>query len=201
MPRTCASSGIVENTIHAYIWENWSQASHNQPQPTPKADGYGLKCSGELSSWGVGMGLAGLLSRHLGGSWGTCPAGCFPSGKRAVWARFWGTQSAGGGNTMVCVGAGGRGCVWWWWGCLCVFFFPFALFTLSQLLSQNNLSTRVLSGFATMNCFAKSRRFARNLNFVELCEKVKHFTEFWPHPHCTPRLCLVLKCLFYQEMK
>lgn len=102
---------------------------------------------------------------------------------------------------FVCVGAGGRGCVWWWWGCLCVFFFPFALFTLSQLLSQNNLSTRVLSGFATMNCFAKSRRFARNLNFVELCEKVKHFTEFWPHPHCTPRLCLVLKCLFYQEMK
>lgn len=64
-----------------------------------------------------------------------------------------------------------------------MFFFPFALFTLSQILSQNNLSTRVLSGFATMNSLAKSRRFARNLNFVELCEKVKHFTEFgFPHP-------------------
>lgn len=46
--------------------------------------------------------------------------------------------------------------------CVCVYV-PFSLFTLPQLLSQNNLSTRVLSGFA------KSRHFARNLNFVELC--------------------------------
>ena len=55
------------------------------------------------------MGLADLLSRHLGGGWGTCPAGCFPGGKRAAWARFWETQSVGGGNTVVCVwGRGGR---------------------------------------------------------------------------------------------
>lgn len=48
-------------------------------------------------------------------------------------------------------------------------FFPFALFILSQLSSQSNLSSGVLSGFATTSSLTKSRRFARNLNFAELC--------------------------------
>lgn len=81
-----------------------------------------------------------------------------------------------------------------------VFFFPFALFTLSQLLSQNNLSTGVLSGFATTNSLAKSRRFARNLNFVELCEKVKHFTEFgFPAPTALPDSALFLNVCFIKK--
>lgn len=49
-PDLLPAQASVENTIRADIKGNRGDASPSQPQPRPKADGYGPKGSGDLSS-------------------------------------------------------------------------------------------------------------------------------------------------------